>query len=121
MPSKRSCLPGRMRARFSAAESFLLMISLTSDDLPEPDTPVTHVSVPSGMLTSTLRRLFSRQPNTRRKFPFPARRCAGTAMRRLPERYWPVMLSGAFMMSCSVPCAMICPPCTPAPGPTSTI
>ena len=37
---------------------------LTSDDLPEPLTPVTAVSTPSGKSTVTFWRLFSRAPTT---------------------------------------------------------
>jgi hypothetical protein len=40
------------------------MVSNTSEDLPEPDTPVTTVSRPAGTVTSTLRRLCSRAPVT---------------------------------------------------------
>ena len=40
------------------------MVSKTSDDLPEPDTPVTTVSLRLGMSTDTSRRLFSRAPRT---------------------------------------------------------
>jgi hypothetical protein len=37
-------------------------MSLTSVDLPEPDTPVTQVNTPSGISTSTFFRLCSRAP-----------------------------------------------------------
>ena len=37
-------------------------MSLTSVLLPEPETPVTHVSVPSGMRAVTFCKLFSRAP-----------------------------------------------------------
>src|SRR6478672_1566854 len=39
-------------------------MSLTSVDLPEPDTPVTAVKTPRGKLTSTSRRLCSRAART---------------------------------------------------------
>ena len=39
-------------------------ISLTSVDLPEPETPVTQVKAPSGKLTSMSRRLCLRAPRT---------------------------------------------------------
>ena len=39
-------------------------MSLTSVDLPEPETPVTAVSTPSGKETSMSCRLFSRAPCT---------------------------------------------------------
>ena len=63
-PSMRSCLPGRTFTRFRSAPSFLYRISLTREDFPLPDTPVTQVKVPRGMATSTWRRLFSAAPNT---------------------------------------------------------
>ena len=49
-------------------------------DLPEPDTPVMQVKVPSGMEAVTLRRLFSRAPWTVSFFPDPLRRFAGTGI-----------------------------------------
>ena len=47
-------------------------------------------------------------------------RMAGTGISRAPERYWPVIDLGFAAISAGVPCAMISPPCTPAPGPRST-
>ena len=47
------------------------IVSCTSEDLPEPDTPVKTVSPCLGMSRSTLLRLFSRAPRTRMK-PDPA-------------------------------------------------
>ena len=49
-------------------------MSLTSVLLPEPLTPVTHVSVPSGNSTSMLSRLFAAAPSTFSAVPLPARR-----------------------------------------------
>ncbi len=63
----------------------LKRISLTSVDLPEPETPVTQVKAPTGKLTSMSRRLCMRAPRTvnhstgRRRWP-------GTAMVRRPAR-----------------------------------
>ena len=37
-------------------------VSLTSDDLPEPDTPVTHVNTPKGIFTFKFFKLFSLAP-----------------------------------------------------------
>ena len=51
MPSMPSCAPARSRERLSVWDSDLYRISLTSDDLPLPDTPVTQVMTPSGNLT----------------------------------------------------------------------
>ena len=44
--------------RRAALRGFALM----SDDLPEPDTPVTATNMPSGNATSMFLRLFSRAP-----------------------------------------------------------
>ena len=86
------------------------MISLTSEDLPLPETPVTQVNVPSGMLTSIPRRLFSRASRTVRNLPLPLRRLFGTAIFIFPERYCPVSERGDAMISSGVPAAMISPP-----------
>ena len=56
------CAPGRWRARCRRLATALSRTSLTSVDLPEPDTPVTQVSTPSGTFTSMSRRLCWRAP-----------------------------------------------------------
>ena len=43
--------------------AILKKVSLIKVDLPEPDTPVTQVKRPMGMVKSTLRRLLPRAPN----------------------------------------------------------
>ncbi len=55
-------------------------------DLPDPDTPVTQVKVPSGMLAVTFCRLFARAPWTVSLCPLPLRRWAGISIRRRPVR-----------------------------------
>ena len=92
---------------------------MTRELLPLPLTPVTQVKVPKGMDTSMSFRLFSAAPRTVRTWPLPSRRVSGTAMYRLPERYWPVREAGFAMTSSGVPAATIWPPWIPAPGPTS--
>ena len=94
---------------------------LTSVDLPEPDTPVTQTILPSGKSTVMSCRLFSWALTTRRNLPLPGRRVSGTSTYFRPERYAPVMLRLTLQMSATLPAATISPPCTPAPGPTSTI
>ena len=81
-----ACLPGRVLARFRSAASRLKRISLTREDFPLPDTPVTQVKVPRGMDTSTFRRLFSAAPRMVRKFPLPFRRSVGTGIFFRPDR-----------------------------------
>ncbi len=51
--------------------------SITSDDLPEPDTPVTAVSTPSGSSTSRPRRLWRRRAAAARSRRCGSRRRAG--------------------------------------------
>ena len=59
----------------------------TSDDLPEPLTPVTAVITPSGKSTVTLRRLFSRAPTTVSiRFLSMRLRLVGVGIDRRPAR-----------------------------------
>jgi para-aminobenzoate synthetase component 1 len=60
----RVCRPGTVRAPLTLFASTAARMSLTSVDLPDPDTPVTAIMVPSGNDTSILRRLCSRAPTT---------------------------------------------------------
>ena len=60
------CMPGSSPARYSNRASARYRISLTSVDLPEPLTPVTVVSTPSGIVTSMFLRLLARAPLTTR-------------------------------------------------------
>ena len=55
-------------------------------DLPEPDTPVMQVKVPSGMLAVTFFRLLARALWTVSFFLLPLRRVLGTAISRVPLR-----------------------------------
>ncbi len=60
-------------------------------DLPEPETPVTQQSRPSGMSRSTPRRLWMRAPVSFRCSRPGSRRSCGSGMVVRPERYLPVM------------------------------
>ena len=55
-------------------------MSWTSVDLPDPLTPVTQVSVLSGIATSIFFRLCSLAPSTRIRWPVPRRRSRGTGI-----------------------------------------
>ena len=94
--------------------------SRASDDFPEPETPVTTVSRPSGMRAFTLRRLCRSAPWMRMDGV-----SASTARRRVREclsgaaRHRPVGESCMRSSSRAVPCATSCPPRVPAPGPRS--
>ena len=95
----------------------MLFISV---DLPEPETPVTQVSSPIGMLRSTPCKLFPVAPRTRSCLSGSGLpRVAGISIFSFPDRYLPVSESLELRMSSIVPCATISPPCTPAPGPMS--
>ncbi|COV08115.1 Uncharacterised protein [Mycobacterium tuberculosis] len=60
----RVCRPGTCRAPLRRLASTAARMSLTNVDLPEPETPVTEVSTPSGKDTSIPRKLCSRAPTT---------------------------------------------------------
>jgi hypothetical protein len=55
-------------------------------DLPEPETPVMQVKVPSGMLAVTPVQVVGAAPWTVSFLPLPLRRLAGTAISRVPFR-----------------------------------
>jgi len=71
-------------------ESAGASVSVTSELLPDPDTPVTTVSEPRGIATSTDRRLFWRAPITVMWPRSADRRCVGTGMVSSPDMYRPV-------------------------------
>ena len=76
-------------------------MSLTSVDFPDPLTPVTAVSTPSGILTSRFFRLFARAPRMTIS-PFSSgRRAFGVGMTRAPVRYAPVSEKGSAVSSMS--------------------
>ena len=95
--------PGRTRVRLSFADKFLQIISLTSEDFPEPDTPVTQVKVPNGIEAVTFFKLFSDAPTTVKKFPFPERRFSGSAIFRFPLKYCPVSERSQFKRPATSP------------------
>ena len=65
----------------------LYSTSLTSELLPEPDTPVTTVIVDSGNDTFTPFKLLLRAPLTSIFLSVTSRRCSGTSIRFLPLKY----------------------------------
>src|SRR5439155_15276036 len=114
-PVTRVCRPGTCRAPLSLFASTDARMSLTSVDLPEPETPVTDVSTPSGNDTSISRRLCSRAPTTvswRRRAT--GRLLAGIAMLSLPDRYAPVIESVLATSWLYVPLCIMWPQCAPA-------
>ncbi len=88
----------------------------TSELLPEPATPVTTTSTPSGTSTSTSRRLCVVAPRIG-SVPVGSRTVSLTAARS--SRWRPVMVPLARSPS-TVPSKQRVPPPVPAPGPRST-
>src|SRR5256885_3241833 len=82
------CVPG---SRDSSCRN---STSCTRVDLPAPETPVTAVSVPSGMRVSTPGGLCRRAPFTSSQRR-AGRRADGTPMRFSPDRYCPVRVPAA--------------------------
>src|SRR6188768_1719282 len=72
MPSTPSCSPGFTRIRLSRFASALKSTSLTSVDLPDPDTPVTATKRPTGKSTSMPFRLCIVAPRRHRDAPLAA-------------------------------------------------
>ncbi len=88
----------------------------TSELLPEPATPVTTTSTPSGMSTSTFRRLWAVAPRISRA-PVGFRTVFFSAARS--SRCRPVSVPLA-RSPATVPSKQTVPPAVPAPGPRST-
>src|SRR6185369_12164424 len=84
MPSTAACAAGSSCERYSVRATAAYSVSLTSVDLPEPDTPVTQVNRPTGNATLTLFRLLPLAPSTRISCSAPrvARCSASRAARR---------------------------------------
>ena len=82
--------------------------------LPEPETPVTQVNVPTGIWTVMSFKLCSFAPLITRNLPVPLRRSAETGV-FIPARE---ILAGkrarTIVISARLPCATISPPVTPA-------
>ncbi len=75
----------------------------------------------SGIFTSMFCRLFWLAPLIVIRLPLDLRRLSGMGIFLRPDRYWPVSDSGVLMISSYGPSATMCPPCSPAPGPRSTM
>ena len=114
------CLPGFSLALYILFLSALYNTSLTSDDLPEPDTPVTQTNLPSGNLTFIFLRLFSSAPFISMYSPLPFLLFFGTGISYSPVKYLAVILFLFFITSSGVPSAITYPPLSPASGPIST-
>ena len=120
MPCTARWAPGFTRARFRRLARALKMTSFTSVLLPDPLTPVTQMSLLTGRSTSIAFRLCSVAPGTPNQ-PASCIRRSGTGMQRRPERYAPVIDRSDAITCSAVPAATTRPPCSPAPGPMSTM
>jgi hypothetical protein len=81
-----SCGAGSALEPYSVFATAAYSVSLTSVDLPEPETPVTQTRSPSGSSRSTLFRLWPRAPRTTMRL-LPGRlRNRGTSILSVPER-----------------------------------
>ena len=95
-------------------------VSLINVLFPEPDTPVTTISSPSGKVTSTSFRLLPLQPVSCSVLPLPSLRSLGISILRSPFKYCAVSVC-VLSMSAGVPWKTTSPPLRPAFGPMSTI
>ena len=87
MPVTLACLPGTVRAPLSSRASARYRMSLTSVDLPDPDTPVTATNRPSGNATSTSAQVVRARAVTTTCGPWSrCRRLAGTGIDFRPAR-----------------------------------
>ena len=88
------------------------MVSTTSEDLPDPDTPQTPTCTPRGMRTSRPRRLFSRAPVTCIQPVGSRRRSRRAIAGTCPS-------STARVTDCGLSRSTRRPPARPGPGPIS--
>ena len=82
---------------------------------------MTQTNLPAGMRSSTDFKLLPLQPvRLSHACSSLKGRRLGTPIARVPLIYWPVIDAEFCSICAGVPCATICPPCSPAPGPIST-
>ena len=105
--------PGFSVDLFISLLAVLYKTSFIRVDFPEPETPVTHVNTPSGILTFIFFKLFSSAPIISIDFPFDFLLFFGTKIFLLPLKYCPVIEFSTSFTSSAVPCAITFPPCTP--------
>ena len=98
-------------ARFNCVATARNSVSLTSVDLPEPDTPVTQVMQSERKFGGDVLEIIGRGARRRAACASDPARAAqsGISMRRRPLKYWPVIESGWAATSAAVPWATILP------------
>ena len=86
IPSMLSCFPGVASALCIVLKSAGASVSVTNDDLPLPETPVTPIIQPSGKAASMSCRLFCLTDFKVSHLPSGGLRSLGTGIDFLPER-----------------------------------
>ena len=84
IPSILSCFPGNSVELYSSLANPLYNISFINVLFPEPETPVTQVNTPSGILTSIFFKLFCFAPLISIDLPFDFLLLLGTLICFLP-------------------------------------
>jgi hypothetical protein len=82
-------LPGLSFVMYNSDAIALYNISLTKEDLPLPDTPVTQVNVPNGNLALIFFRLFCSHPISSTNLPLPFLLAFGISIFSFPLKYLP--------------------------------
>ncbi len=127
-PRPRTRRPRRRRAPRAARSQRPLPLqqraqstSCTSVDLPEPETPVTHVKAPSGILTSIPLRLWARAPPHDEREAVARAGASGGRRSQVPAQVLAGEAAPVPSSSGKLPWNTTRPPCSPAPGPRSTM
>ena len=93
-PEMESTAPGVESVPCSSLRSAGASVSVTNEDFPDPETPVTATMQPIGISTSMSWRLFCLAPEIVTHLSFAGSTLSsGIGMVCLPERYAAVMLS----------------------------
>ena len=98
----------------------LYKVSITRELLPEPETPVTQVKTPNGMVQSIFLILLVVTP-FKVKNSSGSRRSSGIGTFKSPRIYFAVSEWEFLKSSCTFPENTSSPPCSPEPGPSSKI
>ena len=103
IPFILSHLPGFSFDPFNSLAKYLYNTSFTKVDFPDPETPVTQLNTPSGILTLIFFKLFSVAFIISIDLPFDFLLFLGTEIFFLPLRYCPVIESATSFTSSAVP------------------
>ena len=120
-PSIRSCLPGSPEPPLRSRRSASTRMSLTSELLPEPDTPVMQTSAQRNFNVDVLQVVVPRTDDLAATRSPMRRGCRGMSISVCQKETAPVWLRGWSRHLPSGPEATTSPPRTPGPGPKSTM